>query len=263
MAMLRVPFRYVVAGAAVASILLLSLGITMVGHRLPFGIPLVEQQFRDNSLLHSTYTARRPSELATGHPVRALFYMPVGCTFDEQACRYFTGCSYALKVCDQSAHLDNCGISLPATYNYTTLGHKNRALIEHLCQNRDQFPYDFFVKVDDDLIFDPHRVQRVLEKIKVDKRSLLGYFSNSASGTAWPTGPIYIYTADALDALCQNQSALKLLGGTHEDVGFARAMNLTGGVTWYNLDSVLEDAYHLQYHSPRVFVQYLQYGKCS
>ncbi|KAI8318561.1 hypothetical protein GQ54DRAFT_300202, partial [Martensiomyces pterosporus] len=195
---------------------------------------------------------------------RVMFYTPIGCTFDSEACHFLSGCSTTVKVCDKSSRFA-CDIRLPKDYTYLQLGDKSRDTIEYLCSKegtkyRDS--YDIFVKVDDDVLFFPPDIQDALDKVEVDGKAMLGYLRVWNDGTIWPQGSMYMFTRETLDELCKSEEARKQLNGRKEDVNFGKALSVLGNVTYYNLDHIAK-IHHIQYRSSRVYVQYLQYGKCS
>ncbi|KAJ2355431.1 hypothetical protein GGF43_002689 [Coemansia sp. RSA 2618] len=147
---------------------------------------------------------------------RVLFYTFIGCTFDATACGYLSGCKNSFKVCDSSAPSSTCNVTLDGTYSYKTLGFKNHEFINYMCKEQLADSYDVFVKVDDDVLYDPEHIT----------------------------------------------DAIGRTGGMHEDLRFGHALSLISQLKHYNMDNLI-DAIHLQYRSSRMFVQFMQYGKCA
>ncbi|KAJ1935109.1 hypothetical protein FBU59_005488 [Linderina macrospora] len=224
---------------------------------------ILHQYLRDNTSPTSTYRLNATLEISKEptHNRRILMYTPIGCTFDERACKFFSGCAATSKVCDRDSQF-SCDIRLPSNYTYDKLGDKNYDIIEHMCRNNLTEKYDMFVKMDDDLLVNMQSFQRNLDSIDIAGRSMLGFLRQASDGVIWPQGALYAFTAETLQGLCRSQEARDQLKGKHEDVNFGRAMATLGDVSFYNIDAVA-NIYHLQYQSSRLFVQYLQYGKCT
>ncbi|KAJ2297163.1 hypothetical protein IWW55_004880, partial [Coemansia sp. RSA 2706] len=53
--------------------------------------------------------------------------------------------------------VDGCNITLDGTYSYSTLGDKTYELVTHMCNHPNKFAdaYDLFVKIDDDVLYNP------------------------------------------------------------------------------------------------------------
>ncbi|PIA14384.1 hypothetical protein COEREDRAFT_88773 [Coemansia reversa NRRL 1564] len=198
-------------------------------------------------------------KLSKPRKLNILFYTMIGLTFDEKACGFFSGCSKTYKVCDQNIKSTSCDITLKKKYSYTSLANKKKELIETMCKRYNEYSkYDLFIKVDDDLMFKPEEIEKWAESIEMPSKTFIGYFKMSKDKKAiWPTGAIYMYTKDILADLCQNKNVLSHMNGTFEDVQFSHAIQLTGNVTYYNLDHQI-NVYHTRYKSDRVYIRYLR-----
>ncbi|KAJ2807362.1 hypothetical protein H4R21_000504 [Coemansia helicoidea] len=245
------------------------LSLAYVAHRtqdeLLYGKSVVVQTLRDNEAIRSQFTGSKLEVGATQlvAPERILMYTPVGCTFDKLACQYRSGCAQTTKVCDRNSTHTGCDIRLDGDYSYNQLPAKNRAIVEHMCRERLADKYDLFVKVDDDVLFRPDQVRAVLGHARLAPRMLAGFLRRTNEGAVWATGAMYIYSADVLRALCASAALRDQLAvGGFEDVRFGMALHEIGGLSYYNIDDALS-IHHLQYRSSRVFIQFLQYGKCS
>ncbi|KAJ2142936.1 hypothetical protein IW142_004015 [Coemansia sp. RSA 564] len=167
-------------------------------------------------------------------------------------------------ICDQtSAGFDDCNVTLDGSYSYATLGFKNHDTLQHMCQSKLFDMYDMFVKVDDDVLYDPDHLSDVISRMDIAEHAMLGFLLLDNSNVVWPNGPIYAYSASVLRWLCSNETALNRTRGTHEDVRFGHALALNPQVQYYNADDVFNPVYHLQYRSSRMFVQFMQYGTCK
>ncbi|KAJ2078794.1 hypothetical protein H4R24_004237 [Coemansia sp. RSA 988] len=243
------------------------LGLFVVCNKLALSAPLLRQLLRSVHPPASDYTALTPA-ISDRHNSSVLFYMPVGCTFDPHACGYFRGCSAAYKFCDQSSdNRDNnsrtsmCDVNLPGSFDYQTLADKNQAIIRDMCSKKMYEQYDVFVKVDDDLLFDPEHTRDVLSRLDLPPLSLLGYLHRRESGLIWLNGFFYAFTSDLLRKLCHSENALLQIRGKFEDVAFAMAVKRIYNVCYYNLDDLLH-FHHVSYKSSRLIIQFIQYGSC-
>ncbi|KAJ2829244.1 hypothetical protein IWW50_000958 [Coemansia erecta] len=130
-----------------------------------------------------------------------------------------------------------------------------------MCKEQLADSYDMFVKVDDDVLYDPEHITDVIAHMDIAEHSLLGFLRLDKT-VVWPSGPIYAYTSNTLRSLCSNKKAIGRTGGMHEDLRFGHALSLISQLKHYNMDNLI-DAIHLQYRSSRMFVQFMQYGKCA
>ncbi|KAJ2716223.1 hypothetical protein H4R19_000770 [Coemansia spiralis] len=250
---------------AVVSILALAYVVHQAQDELLYGRALLAQSLRDNGAIRSLYTGHKLEAGATVAvaPERILMYTPVGCTYDEVGCQYQSGCAQTVKVCDRNATHTTCDIRLDGEFSYNQLPAKNKAIVEHMCRNNYADKYDLFVKVDDDVLFRPDQVRKVLGTAKLAPRMLAGFLRRTNEGEVWAAGAIYVYSAEVLRELCRSEALRNSLTiGHYEDVRFGIVLHAIGGLSYYNIDGSLA-IHHLQYRSPRTFVQFLQYGKCS
>ncbi|KAJ2448106.1 hypothetical protein EV183_005594 [Coemansia sp. RSA 2336] len=235
-------------------------------NRIQFSKTLAQQLFRDNSQPTSTYQSSDQLPL-TAPEGNILVYTHIGCTFDPHVCGFLSGCKQAYKVCDQSMpQKEACNVTLTGSYARSSLGDKNYDFVTHMCRNLDEFgSYDVFVKVDDDLLYDPSQLDALRRVGMNDTRALAGFLNyRQDDQVVWPAGPIYAYSKQTLLALCEDQRARRGLRGMYEDVHFGMALSrIRNGprVRYFNLDNVIDVA-HLQYKSSRAFVQFLQYSSC-
>ncbi|KAJ2816214.1 hypothetical protein IWW50_006575, partial [Coemansia erecta] len=118
-----------------------------------------------------------------------------------------------------------CNVTLDGTYSYKTLGFKNHEFINHMCKEQLADSYDVFVKVDDDVLYDPEHITDVIAHMDIAEHSLLGFLRLDKT-VVWPSGPIYAYTSSTLRSLCSNKEAIGRTGGMHEDLRFGHALSL-------------------------------------
>ncbi|KAJ2470183.1 hypothetical protein GGI02_003095 [Coemansia sp. RSA 2322] len=160
----------------------------------------------------------------------------------------------ALKICDKDTKTSGCDVKLTNNYKYGNLTLKMVETIKMFCNHSEDKKTDFYVKIDDDLIMSPSKLDEIVRHMAATPCQFAGGFYIHLD-FYYPSGQIYIFSRAVLDSVCKKLPTARLFSPWAEDLAFGGLVD-SHDTNYTCSIKAPANHWHINYKDKRVKVHY-------